>query len=291
MEKTITNLKKANRQMNLKMKENSTNNKQIESTSKETQIHKKEDKNEDKKVDRKKISSSTPKVANKTSVKGKVEETTTKINNIKSKVLLLSDSHGGGVYSILNNLLTSSYCVQSIFKPNATFEQVTENVKELGRKFNKNDFIIIMAGVNNAIKGKSLNDEQLIRMFTELSHTNVICVSAPYWYGRKVLNHFIYKINNSIFNAIQNSNEQVLFLDSNSFLIKKNYNSNGLHLTRSGKFKLCKNIANVILNSNNLQTTSSNLLNCNDYIRFHNLIVIKPTYTNSGESTETGNHL
>lgn len=83
----------------------------------------------------------------------------TPTKTFKPKILILSDSHGRDLSVTLNNLLNSRFSVQSFFKPNASFEQVTTNINELAKDFNKSDFVVVLAGVNNAIKGNKINPD------------------------------------------------------------------------------------------------------------------------------------
>lgn len=106
-----------------------------------------------------------------------------------------------------------------------------------------------------------------------LTHTNVICVSIPYRDGRKVLNQIIYEINCDIFQAIQSSYGETYFIDSNRFLNKRNFGLRGLHLNKSGKFKVSKNIANII-NKTEEMNDDLNTRNENAFINFGNLIEI-----------------
>lgn len=150
-------------------------------------------------------------------------------DNIKilPRILLLADSHGRGLAQNISDLLPpNSYSVQSIFKPNAVFNDVLVNSKDLTKSFDKEDFVFILAGSNDAIRSTKLSADNVTSTLNNLNKTNVIVLSAPYWHGRDVLNQFIYNINNKMYTAVNNAkqiNPSIKFIDVNHFLEKTHF--------------------------------------------------------------------
>ncbi|KAF2900704.1 hypothetical protein ILUMI_05482 [Ignelater luminosus] len=106
----------------------------------------------------------TSKVTDKQYIESKAENDQSKKN--KSKVLLLADSQGRGLVNQLQVNLNKNFAVNGIFKPNPTFENVTAEVKRLSSNLIREDFVIILAGTNNALDGKTVTTDNLSKTNT-----------------------------------------------------------------------------------------------------------------------------
>ncbi|KAF5269652.1 hypothetical protein FQR65_LT05991 [Abscondita terminalis] len=157
-----------------------------------------------------------------------------KICNKTHKVLILSDSHGRSYADKLQCGLGNNFQVQCWFKPNACFEKVTESVIPLTKDFTKKDFVIVMmAGANNALKGKNIDKNSIENVMACTEFTNVLLVTIPMWHGRPVLNQLIYNLNLNLYN--QSNEYDSVFLDVNSIISYKDFVRRGLHLNQRGK--------------------------------------------------------
>lgn len=94
------------------------------------------------------------------------------------KVLILGDEQGRNQSQLLQQKLGSLYKVQSFLKPGARMSEVTETYEKEIMNFNKNDIIILLAGVNdrNPFEFKA----KLITWLNSIKNTNVIISEIPY---------------------------------------------------------------------------------------------------------------
>lgn len=162
-----------------------------------------------------------------------------------SRILLLGDSQARGSVSILKSLL-SSYQIMSIFKPNAKIEAVLEDMSKLTSDFTKEDYVIILAGSNNALKGSKVDMNFIKNWKPVLEKTNIILLSVPYWHGRQILNKFIFDINCHLYDMIKGF-PLAKFVDINKIVSETDYTRHGLHLNGRGKRKIYSYVANLIL--------------------------------------------
>ncbi|CAH1990808.1 unnamed protein product [Acanthoscelides obtectus] len=86
-------------------------------------------------------------------------------NHNKYKILLLSDDFGRNIVYILRKMLPlQNFAVEMILSPNALISDVIKNVDVLTADFNEMDYVIILAGSNDAlskgfIKANELKDK------------------------------------------------------------------------------------------------------------------------------------
>lgn len=138
-----------------------------------------------------------------------------------------------------------AYDITSIFKPNATLEDVLEDLAKLVTDFSKRYYVIIMGSSNNALNSKKIDVEFLENIKLILRKTNTVWLSVPYWHGQQDLNQFIYKINCLLYNSVSTC-EYVNFIDVNSIIINTDYTQHGLHLNGRGKHKIFNHILSFI---------------------------------------------
>lgn len=161
------------------------------------------------------------------------------------KVLILGDSHGRDLAITLRTQLADIYDIKCIFKPNALFTEVISDYKRLTQGFNKNDFVILIAGSNDAIKKGYLDKNKVLDTFKNLCNTNVVITTIPYWRNRIVLNNIIHNINRNLSSAAVDGNI-FKYLDINAILQQNHFTRHGLHLNKFGKKFLCKKLAGVL---------------------------------------------
>ncbi|KAF2897377.1 hypothetical protein ILUMI_08798 [Ignelater luminosus] len=230
---------------------------------------------------RTKNSPDTSKVTDKEYVQGKAEKNQNK--KTKSTVLLLADSQGRGLANQLQVNLGKDFSVNGIFKPNATFENVTAEVKSMTSNLTSEDFLIILAGSNNALDGKTVTTDNLSTI-SNIENTNVIIIAVPYWKGRSVLNEFTYNINLQIYNELVVGKQNFSLFDINTIMNKTDFTFHGRHLNSKGKKKLSFRLSQLITQ------TERSISNKMQWINYSNLITISENVTsiNSNNNFQLG---
>lgn len=194
------------------------------------------------------------------------------------KLLVLCDSHGRGLSSILKDLIGDRFHVEVFFKPNATVKQIVEDIQNLTKYFTTDDHVVIIGGTND------VNSNNIIRCVTKIANlcfkTNVIISTIPYRYDTPHwnVNQNIYMINKRIYKSISNFrryNSNICVLDFNLHLNCNNYVVDGVHLNKSGKQILGENLSNVLIQRVN-HPVKNNLIeihcdeSCNIWDNFDN---------------------
>ena len=86
--------------------------------------------------------------------------------------------------------------MQSIIKSNACYSDVIEDVQNLTRNFSLNDFVIIIAGLNDfKFKNKHPSFINMNQRLKYCTHTNIIFTSIPFIKGVPNVNVLIHKFN------------------------------------------------------------------------------------------------
>lgn len=198
----------------------------------------------------------------------------TKIN--KHKILILGDSHARDLGSmLLSRVDNHSFNVCSIFKPNAMFESVVADTDKLLSTYGKHDFVVVIGGSNNAIQRRHIEKSALEKLDHFANLTNVIVISAPYWKNRHVLNRFVAEANAYIYNNLVSKNRNIRYIDINQVINPELFTHHGLHLRKSGKMILVKNIINAI-KSFKKYNTAFNHINFKNLIYVDQIIIAKP---------------
>ncbi|KAG5897903.1 hypothetical protein JTB14_017758 [Gonioctena quinquepunctata] len=71
-----------------------------------------------------------------------------KNDSTKMKIMILGDQQGRNIDKIFKSKLEDCNMV-SILKPGARFESVVEHIDSLSEDFSENDFVIVVAGIND----------------------------------------------------------------------------------------------------------------------------------------------
>ncbi len=95
----------------------------------------------------------------KHSSEGKTKTTNNTLSHTR-KILILADSHGRNLSSIVREKLPSKFSVTGIFKPSATMAHVIENLHTHTRSFTQQDTVIIMGGQNDINSGSHFDTEK-----------------------------------------------------------------------------------------------------------------------------------
>lgn len=185
-------------------------------------------------------------------------------NEIKCKVLLVSDSHGRGVSTLLSQSLPNC-SVSSIVKPGAGMQEVYLDSGKLTKQWNANDWIVVMGGSND-IGWRSKVDiaNDMTTLLSELlplsKDMNVLINTIPLRFDTPYLNNDINYINKHIhatINNIKNKNSSKIYLNFLENKLSRNlYNKNGYHLNRRGKQSLSDSIANFVRRDNGFLESS-----------------------------------
>lgn len=96
----------------------------------------------------------------------------------KHKVLILADQQGRGIQAALQKLLGTEYKVVSHFKPAARLGEVISNVNLCTQEFTKEDYIIILAGMNDSDPREA--SSLLYYYLSRSHHSNIIICEVPY---------------------------------------------------------------------------------------------------------------
>ena len=189
-------------------------------------------------------------------------------------LLILGDSQCRSISSLLRRRFEDLYRVETVFKPNATFEQVTRDIGGLCRSLGDRDVVAIVAGTNNVLRGGYLNEDAVKSCFSVVRQTNVIMVSVPYfnfsynYHQSKAVHRF----NSNMCNIVAKyRHSNVQFLDVNELITRFDITPGGIHLTQGGKQKLCSLIADSILRDDGVEVDK--LL----YINYDNLKYVHVT--------------
>lgn len=171
--------------------------------------------------------------------------------NVNRRITLLSDSHGRNLGPIIKNTFTDNLTrIDSIFKPNATFSQVVDNVNKLTTDFTKNDAVVIMAGTNDS--NLAFFETSVKNIMEICAKTNLFLCTIPYRYDKPILNNLIFEMNKLLYDLSSIYNFKVI--DLNIFLKPADYTKYGLHLNICGKYKIGDVIAQFLNNLLNFQS-------------------------------------
>lgn len=171
--------------------------------------------------------------------------TSTSHTSHKSKILLLSDSQGRYCAPILKKMFDEDfYNPLAIFKPNADFDNIVSDVETLTKDFDKNDYVIILGGSNNALNGTSVSNNFVERLKNTSKKTNLIIYLTPFWQTNITFNKAILENNFQLISALRN---EVKIINSETHLTRQNFTRHGLHLNYTGKIKLLTEAKNYII--------------------------------------------
>ena len=170
----------------------------------------------------------------------------TNIPSKKHNILILADSHGRQMSSILRGKLPSKFSVTGIFKPNARFAGVTDELETLSKALTKRDTVIILGGQNDINLGGHFNPSEHIPKLKRASqYTNIVVTSLPPRHNIHTMNKEIKIANKSLQYHLRGTD--ITYFNIEDKLSEKDFTKHGLHLNPSGKQKLGSLLASLIL--------------------------------------------
>lgn len=121
------------------------------------------------------------------------------LNANKQKILILCDTFGRNVNKLLTNRLDpQKFFVETVIKPGANFEQVTQDMENLTSTYTPQDHIFIMAGSNN------FNRHNKYPLFKDICYKvkkcaslNITICTVAYRKDSRI-NKFIFKFNRKL---------------------------------------------------------------------------------------------
>lgn len=192
-----------------------------------------------------------------TTTQGQLKTNKNKSKKTRDEVLILADSHGRNISEYLMEIWPSKKTqINSIFKRNANFDEVTKDLKKLVKLFGKNDYVVVIGGANDSL-GDS--EGQLLSSFKQVieatRHTNLILAALPYRYHTPELNSRVSFMNMEIEGLVKKSKHATLL--TLNYLTRQLHTKHGLHLNKQGKRKVASMIKDIILPSIKSYTTTS----------------------------------
>lgn len=210
------------------------------------------------------------------------QKTESRVGPQGPRLLFLGDSQGRSMGSILRDILGKLYLVESIFKPNALFEDVVRDITNLTMGFTKTDYVVVQAGTNNVLRKRMISDEVLKNLVRSLTHTNLILVSVPYWRkdSRLIHNHLVYTSNLRMYNTVLSTGQSIYYIDIDSLIAEYDMFFRGLHIKDGTKANIAGYISHLINGLNNMSFSDTNIER--GPVNLSNLIVIKPNKLDAG---------
>lgn len=164
----------------------------------------------------------------------------------RRKTIILSDSHGRHLSSLLHDKCAGTCNVLGYVKPNATFSQVISNLDLVVSGLNKDDFLIVCGGTNDVNSGHCGTTLSLLvkELLNKTMHTNLILIGIPYRFDNKSLNSHILHINRTIYNDLSHY-DHAYFLSLDSVFKQRFYTKFGLHFNMFGKKVIVRQLINL----------------------------------------------
>lgn len=169
----------------------------------------------------------------------------------KNNILILGDSNARDCAAILRKMCDINFLVTSFIKHNALLDQIVEDALNLTNGYGKEDYVIIMGGLTNTLKGVTV-DQSVSAMLKNISeYTNVVVMTVPLWKNRIILNKFINEYNIRLHFELCVNNEKsdlLTYLNVNAILSNKSFYviRKRLLMKYYGKVRLMKYIKMLI---------------------------------------------
>ncbi|CAG9769496.1 unnamed protein product [Ceutorhynchus assimilis] len=99
---------------------------------------------------------------------------------ISTRILIISDEHGKKLgRNIERHIDSENIFIESIVKPGAHYDGVLHGLKSLTRDYNKNDYVVVIAGSNDFYNNRRPKFGKIHEVLKECSHTNFIVLASP----------------------------------------------------------------------------------------------------------------
>ncbi|KAG5874579.1 hypothetical protein JTB14_008434 [Gonioctena quinquepunctata] len=131
----------------------------------------------------------------------------------RNKLMILSDQQGRNFNKIFQSV-TNKFSVESFIKSGASFLSVIENIKELTSSYNQNDYVIVVAGLNDFRNGKVPPLKNIMAKLSNCVHTNIVVLSEPFGKFDEWTKNQIYEFNGMLKKYL-NQFRHIFFMDTN----------------------------------------------------------------------------
>ena len=132
----------------------------------------------------------------------------------------------------------------TLCKPNATLTQVVAEAGSIADELNFSDFIVLMAGMSDCLKGRRVSCSTFDQIRSWSRHTNVVVCYVPFWHDRCILNGLIEGFNSDIYRTL--SDDGVILLDVNAYFSGSGAAGRGPHYGRRGRLEIVSFIVEVV---------------------------------------------
>jgi len=177
----------------------------------------------------------------------KTELLTGKSNSRKKKILLLGSSHGQDIGPLLQNHLGTECEVTSIFKPNASLENIVEDLANLGEVLTKKDHIVIVGGPgNNLERNHHYSIKKDLNFIARRTDYTVRFVNLLRRYDEPWMNKRARSVNLRLDRALLGHGMSHLGVTDTATIGREEYTAHGLHLNPRGKGKVMLLIADKL---------------------------------------------
>lgn len=146
----------------------------------------------------------------------------------RNRLLLLGDQLCYHVAATMRRKL-EQFNIEIIIKPGALYRDVIRDIANLAKDYTSDDFIIIIAGINNVRNKKTISISDIHEKMNMCSHTNILFASLPYHGKNHALDKFAYDLNVKLCNYLYKMNgycaNKFSFVDCNSegSVFERNY--------------------------------------------------------------------
>jgi len=144
-----------------------------------------------------------------------------------------------GIASLLQNHLGTEYEVMSIFKPNAPFENIVEDLENLGKDLTKKDHIVIVRGPENSLeRNYHYSIEKDLNIIARRADHTVRFVNLLRRHDESWMNRKVRSVNLRLNRALLGHGMSHLSVIDTTTIGREEYMTHGLHLNLRGKRKL-----------------------------------------------------
>lgn len=170
--------------------------------------------------------------------------------NIKRKIVVLADSQGKEFEPHLKGL-EKEFQIFVYSSPGAKLKNVVKNGESFVKDLTDKDFVIILAGSNDAHRNEPTQltiAQGLKSLFSIKNNTNILVNSIPYRHDDTSLNNRIFFTNHIISKMIgeYKGGLNISYGDINSVLRRSHFTKHGLHYSRLGKAFLGRHFTDLV---------------------------------------------
>ncbi|KAG8311951.1 PC4 and SFRS1-interacting protein [Homalodisca vitripennis] len=185
-----------------------------------------------------------PNAKNNTQANINVESKTPVVTNTRPKLIILADSHGKNLSSMVEQRSSLNVC--SYVRPGARFHQVVEEVEEITKNLTNEDHLLVIAGTNSVeTTGVNRLMMDVNSLISSVKHTNLLLATLPMRHDRCELDIKISRVNGEI-ESISELNKSTVKLLPLHLLPRHLFTTHGLHMNRRGKYQVAKMIKELL---------------------------------------------